>query len=151
MNQQPRSYYQEEEPVTQNEKAEKIVTGQLSRLSKRDDWAEDDTAVGGQAAHIVRLLSEAGLLRTLPKGQSTERARQAEIRNEREDRTATWGTCSNQDCLTSMVIYPQADRQTDLPDEDEWENSTFFIECPVCDSNMDWGGTDHPADIILNY
>lgn len=72
-------------------------------------------------------------------------------RAQREDRTATWGTCSNQACLTSMVIYPHADRQTDLPDEEEWDTPEKFIDCPVCDSRMDWGGTDHPADIIINY
>lgn len=42
--------------------AERAVHRHLSRLSKRDDWAEDDTAVGGQAAFIVRALTEEGLL-----------------------------------------------------------------------------------------
>lgn len=70
---------------------------------------------------------------------------------EREWRTAHWGTCSDQDCLTSMVIYPHADRPTDLPKEDDWDNSPFFTSCPVCGGSMDWGGTDHPADIIKNY
>jgi len=40
---------------------------------------------------------------------------------EREWRTAYWGTCSSDGCLTSMVIYPHP------------------------------GGTDHAADIIKNY
>lgn len=44
------------------ERAERIIGRHLSRLSKRNDWAEDDTAVGGQAAHVVRLLQEAGIL-----------------------------------------------------------------------------------------
>lgn len=67
------------------------------------------------------------------------------------ERTAWWGTCSNEDCLASMIIYPHPDRQTDLPDEDDWEDSTFFIKCPVCNSSMDWGGTDHPADLLKHY
>lgn len=37
------------------EAMEREVTRHLTRLSKRDDWAEDDTAIGGQAAHIVRV------------------------------------------------------------------------------------------------
>lgn len=77
--------------------------------------------------------------------------------SEREWRTAHWGTCSNQDCLCSMIIYPHPDRPTDLPDpdddadEDQWATSPFFIDCPVCDSSMDWGGTDHPADLLRSY
>ena len=70
---------------------------------------------------------------------------------EREDRTAHWGTCEDQDCLTSMVIYPHPDRSTDLPEEDDWDRSPFFTDCPVCGAGMDWGGTDHPADIIKHY
>ena len=71
---------------------------------------------------------------------------------EREWRTAHWGTCENEGCLTSMVIYPHPDAPADLPeDTDDWENSPFFIDCPVCDCRMDWGGTDHAADIIRNY
>lgn len=69
-----------------------------------------------------------------------------------EDRTAHWGTCENESCMTSMVIYPHPDAGHDLPeDEEDWENGTFWIDCPVCDSKMDWGGTDHPADVVLNY
>lgn len=68
-----------------------------------------------------------------------------------EDRTAYWGTCSNQDCQCSMLIYPHPDAPQDLPDEEEWDDSTFFISCPVCASSIDWGGTDHPADIVKNY
>ena len=69
-----------------------------------------------------------------------------------EDRTAHWGTCSDEHCLTSMVIYPHPYALVDLPaDEDDWDTSTFFISCPVCGGSMDWGGTDHPADIIKNY
>ena len=71
--------------------------------------------------------------------------------NEREDRTAHWGTCSNEDCLCSMIIYPHPDRPTDLPEEEEWEDSTFYVSCPVCGSSMDWGGTDHPADLLRSY
>lgn len=44
--------------------AERIVSRHLSLLSKRDDWHEDDTAIGGQGANIVRQLEEAGLLVT---------------------------------------------------------------------------------------
>ena len=69
-----------------------------------------------------------------------------------EDRTAHWGTCENESCLTSMVIYPHPDAPADLPeDTDDWDDSPFFIDCPVCGGRMDWGGTDHPADIIKNY
>jgi hypothetical protein len=70
---------------------------------------------------------------------------------EREQRTAHWGTCSNDDCLCSMIIYPHADRGEDLPEEDDWDNSLFFTSCPVCGSSMDWGGTDHPADLLRSY
>lgn len=65
--------------------------------------------------------------------------------------TAHWGTCSDQKCLTNMVIYPHRDRGGDLPDEEEWEDSLHYVDCPVCGSSMDWGGTDHPADVIINY
>ncbi|MGM7677655.1 hypothetical protein [Microbacterium sp. A94] len=41
--------------------AERIIGRHLSRLSKREGWSEDDTAIGGQAANIVRQLTEAGL------------------------------------------------------------------------------------------
>jgi hypothetical protein len=68
-----------------------------------------------------------------------------------ETRTAHWGTCSNEDCLCAMVIYPHSDRPTDLPDEGDWEDTPFFIRCPVCGESMDWGGTDPAADIIKNY
>lgn len=71
--------------------------------------------------------------------------------NEREERTAWWGTCENEDCLTSMVIYKHPDADQDLPEQDEWENSLFFVNCPVCGSNMMWGGTDHPADLLKQY
>jgi hypothetical protein len=50
-----------------------------------------------------------------------------------------------------MVIYPHPDARADLPDEDAWENSTFYISCPVCDCRMDWGGTDPAHEIIRNY
>lgn len=69
----------------------------------------------------------------------------------KQERTAYWGTCSNEDCLTNMIIYPHEDAPRDLPDEDEWEDSTFYIDCPVCDSSMDWGGTDPAESIIRNY
>lgn len=71
--------------------------------------------------------------------------------SETKERTAHWGTCSDQDCLASMVIYPHSDSERDLPDEDDWENSLFFISCPVCGSSMDWGGSDPAKDIIRNY
>lgn len=67
------------------------------------------------------------------------------------DRTAHWGTCDNNDCQTSMLIYPHPDAPHDLPDEEEWEDSPFFIDCPVCGANVSWGGTDHPADLLRNY
>jgi len=50
-----------------------------------------------------------------------------------------------------MVIYPHPDKPRDLPPEEEWVDSTFWVNCPVCDSSMDWDGTDHAADIIRNY
>ena len=65
------------------------------------------------------------------------------------ERTAHWGTCPDCDC--SMIIYPHADKDRDLPPTEEWENSPFWIDCPVCGSSMEWGGTDHPADLIKNY
>lgn len=71
--------------------------------------------------------------------------------SDQKRRTAYWGTCDNNDCMTSLVIYPHPDAPQDLPPEDEWEDSTFYIDCPVCDSNIDWGGTDPAADIIRNY
>lgn len=70
---------------------------------------------------------------------------------EQPQRTAYWGTCSNEQCLASMVIYPHPEAKQDLPDEDDWENSTFYINCPVCNGGMDWGGSDPAADIIRNY
>jgi hypothetical protein len=47
-----------------DERAERIVGRHLSHLAKKGSaqWAEDDTAIGGQAANIVRQLREAGLL-----------------------------------------------------------------------------------------
>jgi hypothetical protein len=68
-----------------------------------------------------------------------------------EDRTAHWGTCSDPACLASMVIYPHAEAEWDLPEEEDWDTEPFFLSCPVCGQSMDWGGTDHPADIIKNY
>lgn len=50
-----------------------------------------------------------------------------------------------------MVIYPASGAGHDLPDEDDWENSTFYIDCPVCGGTFDWGGTDPASDIIRNY
>lgn len=72
--------------------------------------------------------------------------------NEREERTAWWGTCINEECLTSMVIYPHADADQDMPeDTDDWRTPLKYIDCPVCDSSMMWGGTDHPADLLKSY
>lgn len=71
--------------------------------------------------------------------------------SERPDRTAWWGTCCNEECLTSMMIYPHPDAQKDMPDQDDWELSLISIDCPVCDSSMLWGGTDHPADLLKSY
>ena len=67
----------------------------------------------------------------------------------RKHRTAWWGTCENEDCVASMVIYPHPDAIDDLPDQDDWDDS--FVDCPVCGDGMDWGGTDHPADILRSY
>lgn len=51
-----------------------------------------------------------------------------------------------------MVIYPHPDAEKDLPDDDDdWDKGPFWIDCPVCGGHMEWGGTDHPADIIKNY
>lgn len=68
-----------------------------------------------------------------------------------EVRTAWWGTCENEDCLCSMVIYPHSDATKDLPDEDDWEDPIGFISCPACGGYMFWGGTDNPKDIIKGY
>lgn len=68
-----------------------------------------------------------------------------------EDRTAHWGSCEDDGCGTAMVIYPHSYAGHDLPDTDEWDDSPFFIDCPVCGGPFFWGGTDHPADIIKNY
>ena len=66
-----------------------------------------------------------------------------------EARTAHWGTCDNDGCQTSMVIYPHPDAPADLPeDTNDWEDSPFYIDCPVCGSSIMWGGTD-PADSII--
>lgn len=66
-------------------------------------------------------------------------------------RTAHWGSCSDDDCGTAMVIYPHSFAGHDLPDTDEWENSPFYIDCPVCGESFDWGGTDPASEIIRNY
>jgi hypothetical protein len=50
-----------------------------------------------------------------------------------------------------MIIYPHPDAIRDLPDEDDWDNSPFLTSCPVCGDSMDWGGTDHPSDLLKNY
>lgn len=71
--------------------------------------------------------------------------------NKREERTAWWGTCINEECLTSMLIYPHSDAEKDLPAPDNWEEPMGFIDCPVCDSRMMWGGADHPADLLKSY
>lgn len=68
--------------------------------------------------------------------------------NREPDRTAHWGTCENNH---SMIIYPHPDAAEDLPEEEDWEDHPAFIDCPVCDARMDWGGTDHPADLLRNY
>lgn len=62
------------------------------------------------------------------------------------DRTAHWGTCPNDH---SILIYPHPDAAEDLPPEEDWEDS--FMDCPVCDERIDFGGTDHPADLLRNY
>lgn len=68
---------------------------------------------------------------------------------ERGDRTAHWGSCG--DCDTSIIIYPHPDASEDLPPEEDWESALFYINCPVCGNRFDWGGTDHPADLLKNY
>lgn len=50
-----------------------------------------------------------------------------------------------------MIIFPHSDSEADLPEEDDWDTEPFFIDCPVCGQSMDWGGTDHPADLLKNY
>lgn len=67
------------------------------------------------------------------------------------DRTAHWGACEDDDCGTAMVIYAHSYSPQDLPDTDEWDTSPFFIDCPVCGGNFDWGGTDPAENIIKNY
>lgn len=71
--------------------------------------------------------------------------------SENENRTAWWGSCTDEDCLTSLVIYSHPDAEQDLPDEDDWETPLFFLRCPVCGDSMMWGGSDHPKDILKNY
>lgn len=66
-------------------------------------------------------------------------------------RTAHWGSCSDADCGTAMIIYPHPFAGHDLPPEIEWEDSLFYIDCPVCGLSMDWGGTDPAEEIIRNY
>ena len=66
-----------------------------------------------------------------------------------DTRTAHWGTCDNENCLTSMVIYPHPDAVADLPDQNDWEDS--FVDCPVCGGGMDWGGTDPATEVLRNY
>lgn len=67
------------------------------------------------------------------------------------DRTAHWGTCENNACQASMVIYPHPGASQDLPDEEQWKDPTRCIDCPVCGEWMDWGGTDPAHEIIKNY
>lgn len=67
----------------------------------------------------------------------------------REDRTAHWGSCGG--CDTAIIIYPHRDAADDLPPEEDWEEPLTFIDCPVCGSSMNWGGTDHPADLLKHY
>ena len=68
-----------------------------------------------------------------------------------KDSTAHWGTCSNDECLTSIVIYPHPEAHRDIPDAKAWDSPRASIDCPVCGVDMNWGGTDHPRDIIKNY
>ncbi|AYN58678.1 hypothetical protein QEO74_gp12 [Arthrobacter phage Nandita] len=70
-----------------------------------------------------------------------------DVPREERERTAYWGTCD--DCLTTIVVYPHPDRDTDLPDDEEWEGG--WPDCPVCDSSLDWEGTDPASHIIRNY
>ena len=70
---------------------------------------------------------------------------------EREDRTAHWGACESEECLTCIIIYPHPDAIADLPDTGDWDTSPFFMDCPVCGGDMFFGGTDHPADVVKNY
>jgi len=72
--------------------------------------------------------------------------------SDRDDRTAHWGSCEDDDCGTAMVIYAHRYAGHDLPDEDDWENGgTFYIDCPVCGGTFDWGGSDPAENIIKNY
>lgn len=61
------------------------------------------------------------------------------------DRRIFTGLCSNEECLTSMAIWPHWERLDDLPNQDEWDNT--FLSCPVCDANMymDWEDPMTPA------
>ena len=68
-----------------------------------------------------------------------------------EDRTAHWGSCEDESCMAAIVIYPHPYAGHDLPEEDDWDTSPFFMDCPVCGAGMDFGGTDHPSDILKNY
>lgn len=72
-------------PPTDDEReaqAEEIISRHLSRLAKQGTrWAEDDTAIGGQAANLVRQLAEAGLLR------------RSEVPSARRDPDPLWDRC----------------------------------------------------------
>ncbi|MCC3277491.1 hypothetical protein LJ753_16630 [Arthrobacter sp. zg-Y20] len=69
-----------------------------------------------------------------------------------KSQTAHWGTCDNDECQTSMVIYPHPEAPNDLPkDTDEWVNPPTWINCPVCGCTIIWGGTDPASDILKDY
>ena len=38
-------------------------------------------------------------------------------------------------CLNSFAAWPHWENSQDIPDPEEWENST---SCPVCDERMEW-------------
>ncbi|QAY16103.1 hypothetical protein SEA_ELESAR_52 [Arthrobacter phage Elesar] len=70
-----------------------------------------------------------------------------EAKAQREQRTAYWGTCD--ECLITVTVYPHPDRGRDLPDSEEWPGD--FAICPVCESWLEWEGSDPAKDIIRNY
>lgn len=62
-------------------------------------------------------------------------------------RIAWSGTCEN--CLTCVTIYPHPEQEKDdydrMADRDEWD---AFPACYVCDSTIQWNGTDPVSAVI---
>lgn len=48
-------------------------------------------------------------------------------------KTVWMATCES--CTTSFAAWPHWENQADIPEPEDWENST---SCPICDSSMSW-------------